>query len=65
MTTLDTTVSTRGSWRLVVVLALSVPILLWVAAMDPVPQPIEYHQFADQRTLLGIPHFWNLVSNVP
>jgi hypothetical protein len=22
-----------------------------------------YHVFADQRTLLGIPHFWNVVSN--
>ena len=24
-----------------------------------------YHAFADQRTLLGIPHFWNVVSNAP
>src|SRR5436190_1533809 len=24
-----------------------------------------YHAFADQRTLLGIPHFWNVVSNLP
>jgi hypothetical protein len=48
-----------------VVLALTVPILWWVATMDPVPQPIEYHQFADQRTLFGIPHFWNVVSNLP
>src|SRR5262249_1175339 len=24
-----------------------------------------YHQFADQRTLLGIPNFWNVVSNLP
>ena len=45
--------------------ALSVPILFWVAALDPVPQPLEYHQFADQRTVFGIPNFWNVVSNVP
>jgi len=24
-----------------------------------------YHLFADQRTLAGIPHFWNVVSNLP
>ena len=24
-----------------------------------------YHQFADQQTLLGIPNFWNVVSNLP
>ena len=65
MTTVATAASTRRNWRLVVVLALSVPILLLVAAMDPVPQPVEYHSFADQRTLLGVPHFWNVVSNLP
>jgi hypothetical protein len=30
-----------------------------------VPQPIEYHQFVDQRTIVGVPHFWNVVSNLP
>lgn len=29
-------------------------------AQDPA-----YHLFADQRTLAGIPHFWNVISNVP
>lgn len=24
-----------------------------------------YHLFADQRTLLGLPHFWNVISNAP
>ena len=24
-----------------------------------------YHRFADQQTLLGIPNFWNVVSNLP
>ena len=65
MTTVAMASSTRGNWPVVLVLALSVPILLWVAAMDPVPQPIDYHHFTDQRTLVGIPHFWNVVSNLP
>ena len=65
MTTVGTATAKTANWRVGLIVALSVPILLWVATMDPVPQPIEYHQFADQRTLLGIPHFWNVVSNLP
>ncbi len=33
--------------------------------MPPIPQDQSYHQFADQRTILGIPNFWNVVSNLP
>ena len=33
--------------------------------LPPIPQSQVYHGFADQRTLLGIPNFWNVVSNVP
>jgi hypothetical protein len=34
----------------------------WVG---PIPQPPAYHDFADQRTLLGISHIWNVASNLP
>jgi Ceramidase len=30
-----------------------------------IPQDQSYHEFADQRTVLGIPNFWNVVSNFP
>jgi hypothetical protein len=33
--------------------------LLWPA----VPQPTDYHDFADRRTLLGVDNFFNVVSN--
>ncbi len=33
--------------------------------VPPIPQPQTYHSFADQRTMFGIPHFWNVVSNLP
>ena len=33
--------------------------------LPPIPQDQSYHQFADQRTILGIPNFWNVVSNFP
>jgi len=33
--------------------------------LPPVLQDQSYHQFADQRTILGVPNFWNVVSNLP
>ena len=30
--------------------------------LSPIPQDQNYHQFADQRTIFGIPNFWNIVS---
>jgi hypothetical protein len=30
-----------------------------------IPQPLSYHQFADQRGWLGVPNFGDVVSNVP
>ncbi len=34
-------------------------------ALPPIPQDPAFHCFADGRTLLGIPNFWNVVSNLP
>lgn len=31
----------------------------------PLPQPLNYHQMADQRGWLGIPNFLNVVTNIP
>ncbi len=33
--------------------------------LDPIPQDPAYHAFADQRAFLGIPHFLNVLSNLP
>jgi hypothetical protein len=45
-----------------VLAAVSVIALVLI---PPISQDQDYHQFADQRTLLGIPNFWNVVSNLP
>jgi hypothetical protein len=42
--------------------AMSVIVLM---LLPPISQNQDYHQFADQRTVLGIPNFWNVVSNLP
>ena len=33
-------------------------------SLAPIPQPQAYHNFAEQRTMLGIPHFGDVISNV-
>jgi len=36
-----------------------------VASRPPIAQDPAYHAFADQRSLIGIPNFWNVASNLP
>jgi len=48
-----------------VLLGLMVVSLAGLLLVPPIPQDQTYHHFADQRTLLGVPNFWNVVSNLP
>jgi hypothetical protein len=50
------------SW---ILLALSVIASAGVMLHAPIAQPLAYHAFVDQRTIWGIPTFWNMMSNVP
>lgn len=45
-------------------IAISLLCLITVFLLDPVAQDLRYHVFADKRSLLGIPHFWNVISNL-
>ena len=36
-----------------------------VLLIDPVPQNLEYHAFADRRAVAMIPNGWNVISNIP
>ena len=51
----------RREWVLIVVVALAVIATLFVPS---IPQDPAYHAFVDTRTLLGVPNFWNVFSNV-
>jgi len=51
-----------GLW-LILILAVLVAIGLLMAG--PIPQDTGYHNFADGRTIWGLPNFWNVVSNIP
>lgn len=49
-------------WGLLILAVLSV---IAVFSFPPVPQPQEYYDFSDQRKILGIPNFMDVLSNLP
>jgi hypothetical protein len=54
-------VAARG-W---VLAGIAAAILVGFALAPRIPQDPEYHRFADDRDALGVPSFWNVVSNAP
>lgn len=51
--------------RIVFLLLLSATLIAAMAFVHPLPQNPAYHHFADHRTILGFPNFWNVISNLP
>ena len=39
--------------------------IIAIILLPAIPQDVQYHEFADQRTLFGIPNFFNVISNAP
>lgn len=52
-------------WKLVFLGLLAAGSLCGASFLNPIPQDPSYHRFADARTMFGIPHFLNVVSNLP
>lgn len=48
-----------------ILLAPAVLITVIALLLHPIPQPLSYHNFADQRSWLGLPNFGDVVSNLP
>jgi hypothetical protein len=48
-----------GFWLIILMCVVIVMLL------PAISQDANYHDFADQRQLLSIAHFWNVISNVP
>jgi len=46
-------------------LTLAVVLAIIALLLPPIPQPLAYHNFADQRSWLGIPNFGDVASNLP
>src|SRR5215469_12449743 len=55
----------RPNFPVLVFFGLMAISLAGLLLLPPILQDQSYHQFADQRTILGIPNFWNVVSNLP
>lgn len=51
--------------RLGVLAGISATSIIVLLMVPPIPQDPAYHQFADRTAVLGIPNFWNVVSNFP
>lgn len=47
--------------RLLLIAGVIVVAFIWT---DPIPQDPAYHLFADDSAMLGIPNFWNVMSNL-
>jgi len=50
---------------LLVFLGLITVSLAALPLLPPILQSQDYHQFADARVVLGVPNFWNVISNIP
>jgi hypothetical protein len=52
-------------WRHAVLVAVPLALLLRLLANGTIVQDEAYHEFADQRRLLGVPHLLDVISNLP
>lgn len=57
--------SAKNSHRVLIFLILMAASFAGLLLLPPIAQDQNYHAFADQRILFGIPNFWNVVSNIP
>ena len=48
-----------------VLLGMALASIMGVSFLDPIAQPLSYHDYADQRAWMGIAHFGNTMSNLP
>ena len=55
----------KFNWRIGVLLTMVVGLGLYLLSRPPLPQSLAYHHFADRRLILGIPNFFDVLSNLP
>jgi hypothetical protein len=49
----------------VIVPFLALLFIIGMSMHNPIAQDLHYHNFADRRTIFGIPNFLNVITNVP
>lgn len=55
----------QRSWRHALLGALALAGIIAVVFVPRIPQDPAYHAFVDTRAILGVPNFWNVLSNAP
>jgi hypothetical protein len=55
----------RQHWREAILALIFLLALLAAVSLNPIAQDLRYHDLADNRTLVGVPNFVNVISNVP
>jgi len=55
----------RRALALSILAAITLLACVGMFRIAPIPQPLGYHEFADTRTMFGVPNFWNVASNIP
>jgi Ceramidase len=51
--------------RLALIIGIATLVVVAMFFFPRIHQPIAYHSFADCRELLGIPFFWDVITNLP
>lgn len=54
----------KTSWRSIFLIAFIAGSFAAMLALKPIAQPSWYHDFADRRTIAGIPNFVDVISNI-
>jgi hypothetical protein len=54
-----------ASYKGPVLIFLTIVFIITLFFLPKISQDLHYHNFADQKTFLGIPNFMNVVSNLP
>jgi len=51
--------------KILLLIIISFVAVFVLFCFPPIAQDVNYHNFADQRCILGLTHFWDIVSNAP
>ena len=57
--------SMRPEIKLIIIFSVILAAITAALIIGPVAQDPDYHKFADERTILSVPNFWNVITNLP
>ncbi|MBL4659646.1 MAG: ceramidase domain-containing protein [Alcanivoracaceae bacterium] len=55
----------KNKLTMILMWSITLVALIGIFFIEPISQDLGYHNFIDDKEMLGIPHFWNVMSNVP